>query len=278
MVAPHPAFHLESTAALAGLEGSDAIPVNPVSGPPPATLLPTSAAQTVMVRPGDTLASLAATFHGDAGTLRWANSIVEGTDVVPGTAILIPPGPGALIRVNHDEAPSAFAARLGLATQVVLDYNLLPVDSPRPDGTYLQIPIAAAPAGALASSSVEPITPGVPAVAAGQYWNDPNSSSSQLFPQGQCTWYVATRRRVPWTGNAGDWFHNARQYGRPEGRTPVAGAIAVIANSGVGHVAYVERVNTDGSFVISEEHYPVLGVRDQRTVTVKTLDLIGFIY
>jgi surface antigen len=43
-------------------------------------------------------------------------------------------------------------------------------------------------------------------------------------------------------------------------------------------VAYVERVNPDGSFVISEMNVKGLGVRDERTVTLSSLPVIGFIY
>src|SRR5262249_22244529 len=36
------------------------------------------------------------------------------------------------------------------------------------------------------------------------------------FSFGYCTYYVATRRYVPWFGNAIDWWPNARSYGYPE--------------------------------------------------------------
>jgi len=58
----------------------------------------------------------------------------------------------------------------------------------------------------------------------------------------------------------------------------VQGAIVVMWGSWVGHVAYVEKVNPDGSFLISEMNVRGVGVRDQRTVTVSSIDLIGFIY
>jgi surface antigen len=43
-------------------------------------------------------------------------------------------------------------------------------------------------------------------------------------------------------------------------------------------VAYVERVNPDGSFVVSEMNVKGVGVRDERTMTVNSIPLIGFIY
>ena len=83
---------------------------------------------------------------------------------------------------------------------------------------------------------------------------------------------------MPWNGDAWTWFSNARAYGRPEGKVPVQGAIAVMWGSWYGHVAYVERVNPDGSFVVSEMNVKGVGVRDERTMTVNSIPLIGFIY
>jgi surface antigen len=89
---------------------------------------------------------------------------------------------------------------------------------------------------------------------------------------------VSTKRKVDWNGDAWMWFRNARGAGRPEGRVPVAGSIVVMWGGWVGHVAYVEKVNPDGSFLITEMNVRGVGVRDERTVTVSGIDLIGFIY
>ena len=49
-------------------------------------------------------------------------------------------------------------------------------------------------------------------------------------------------------GNGGQWTANAARQGFSTGTTPRAGAIVETP----GHVAYVERVNADGSYLISE--------------------------
>jgi surface antigen len=47
----------------------------------------------------------------------------------------------------------------------------------------------------------------------------------------------------------------------------------------VGHVAYVESVNADGSFTVSEMNYGGWGRVDYRTIkSTAGLDLLGFIY
>jgi surface antigen len=85
------------------------------------------------------------------------------------------------------------------------------------------------------------------------------------FAYGFCTWYVATRRCVPWFGNAWEWFDAAKDYGYAEGHVPVTGAIAVWypyawGASAIGHVAYVEAVGPApqvpaGFFRVSEMNY-----------------------
>jgi len=75
------------------------------------------------------------------------------------------------------------------------------------------------------------------------------------FAYGYCTWYVANKRFIPWLGNAIDWWPNARAYGQAEGQLPKVGAVMVTRESGYGHVAYVESVNGDGSWTVSEMNF-----------------------
>ena len=98
------------------------------------------------------------------------------------------------------------------------------------------------------------------------------------FAYGYCTWYVANRRYVPWFGNAIDWWPNARAYGYPEGSKPVVGSIMVSRESPIGHVAYVESVSGDGSFVVSEMNFAGWNVVDNRTVHPGQVPVVGFIY
>jgi surface antigen len=99
------------------------------------------------------------------------------------------------------------------------------------------------------------------------------------FPAGYCTWYVASRRGVPWYGNAIDWWDNARPYGYSEGQQPMVGAIMVTRESVVyGHVAYVESVAPDGSWTVSEMNFVGWNVKSGRTIRPGQVPLVGFIY
>lgn len=84
-----------------------------------------------------------------------------------------------------------------------------------------------------------------------QYTSKPVSSSSYYVGNGMwCTDYVHSRRPdVAVYGNAGyNWISAAQRAGKSTGTAPQAGAVAVTN----GHVAYVESVNTDGSYTVSE--------------------------
>ncbi len=84
--------------------------------------------------------------------------------------------------------------------------------------------------------------------------------------QGNCTWYVNGRLKElgydassldRLTGYANDWDNQAQAAGIQMSNTPQVGAIAQWES---GHVAVVERVNADGTILISESSYsPVSG-------------------
>jgi surface antigen len=111
------------------------------------------------------------------------------------------------------------------------------------------------------------------------------SGASNGFTYGYCTWWVAHKRYVPWRGNAAQWWWNARPFGYPEGSAPRVGAIMVMGYGGSspqGHVAYVEGVNSNGSFLISEMNWWGVpgggwGRVDYRTVSSLS-GVLGFIY
>jgi surface antigen len=230
-------------------------------------------AQTIRAAAGDTLETLAAQFHSDAAAMRWANGLVDVSEPVPGRALLIPPGPGSLVELERSAKPSEVAAQLGLDPRVILDYNALGSDDSLAAGRWLQVPRVIAPKSALPSDVVVPDESGMPSVPSTQM-----ARGHDLFPYGQCTYYVATRRNVTWGGDAWMWFNTAHIAGRPEGQVPVAGSIMVSWESWVGHVAFVEKVNPDGTFVVQEMNVRGWGIVDERTVSPSKTQIIGFIY
>lgn len=108
------------------------------------------------------------------------------------------------------------------------------------------------------------------------YTSAPVNSSSYYVGNGMwCTDYVHSKRPdVAIYGNAGmSWIGSAEAAGKATGNTPQAGAVAVTN----GHVAYVESVNPDGSYVVSEMGWNYqAGNYNQRTVQPGAFG--GFIY
>lgn len=104
----------------------------------------------------------------------------------------------------------------------------------------------------------------------GTYAND--------YAPGNCTWYVASRLPVPNSmGNANNWAYSASIAGLSVSNVPRVGSVAQTAgDSWLGHVAIVESINTDGSFIISEMNYQGYDLVDSRTTT--TAEFPNFIY
>ena len=110
-----------------------------------------------------------------------------------------------------------------------------------------------------------------------------SAGAGSLYPKGQCTWYVATRRPdLPYfpghSGDASRWITSAVKASIPTGRVPEVGAVAVF-QPGVhgagryGHVAYVERVS--GSTIgIREANYKKRKPGSKRTISWAGLDFI----
>jgi surface antigen len=119
---------------------------------------------------------------------------------------------------------------------------------------------------------------------AAQFWTTDGSAVTSLFHNGQCTQWAQTRRpdivrhgieaivsqeiAADQPENMGDWDArywpaNARLAHIPTGHTPRAHALIVfqpgtLGAGSTGHIAYVQKVFRDGSFLISEMHAPVL--------------------
>jgi len=219
------------------------------------------------VRDGEDLYAIAKKFNLTADEVRWSNADrLTKTDLVkPGDQIMVPPIPGIVVTVKPTDTVQALAAAFKVDIQAIVDFNYLRDPDHLVAGAVLVVPNGQGPAlfPRRASSDAPHLGP----------------FSNARFVYGECTWYVASRRYVPWTGDAWMWYGNARAMGYSEGQVPEPGAIMVTWESVYyGHVAYVEQVNADGSFVVSEMNFKAWDVIDERTLHVKDVPLIGFIY
>ena len=223
-----------------------------------------------VVQANEDLPTIANKFHLSVNDILWSNPALQATQTVnKGDRLVLPPVAGVVVFVKPKDSVPAIAAKYHVTPQSIDDFNYLRTESLVP-GQALVLPGGRGPAISAPSSSSSGSYSGY-SVRYGGY-------SNATFPYGYCTWYVATRRHVYWSGNASDWWPNARAAGRPEGQTPEVGAIMVTWESSYGHVAYVEQVNSDGSWVVSEMNFVAWGVVDHRTIRPGQVPLIGFIY
>ncbi|HVS48222.1 MAG TPA: LysM peptidoglycan-binding domain-containing protein [Candidatus Dormibacteraeota bacterium] len=234
------------------------------------------------VAPGENLVAIAAKYGVTVSQIRWSNTNLTSTDsVATGDQLTIPPIPGVVVTAKASDTFESLGTKFSVDPQVIIDFNRLRSNQ-LTAGTVVVIPGgvggAFPPPPALSqllarSGGSQSFNSHVIGCCLGPY---PASG----FPAGWCTWYVATKRNVTWRGDAGYWYSNASAQGYPVGQTPKVGAIMVTWESWAGHVAYVEAVNPDGSWVVSEMNYIAFNVINERTIKPGQLGgrLVGFIY
>ena len=99
------------------------------------------------------------------------------------------------------------------------------------------------------------------------------TSKNNLYTAGQCTWYVFDKRAQAghtistFWGDARNWAGQASGDGFKVDHKPEKGAILQTGNGPYGHVAFVERVNADGSVFISEMNWIAPYITSTRTIS-----------
>ncbi|HVH65671.1 MAG TPA: CHAP domain-containing protein [Candidatus Acidoferrum sp.] len=231
---------------------------------------------------GDTLRALAAKYGLSVNTLLWTNpKLVD--KLTAGQDVLIPPVDGVLVKVTATDTVASLAQKYHAEADAIIEFNLLRNPETLSVEQYLMIPYGVGPPPpSVPQSNAHTVVVGKRSWFVTPIW----SSGGGLYPFGQCTWYVNTRRPAPWGGNAWQWYSRAqaKPWSRPVGATPRVGAIMVTWESPYwGHVAFVEQVYGDGSWLVSEMNYASpsgggWGRVSYRHVIPGTIPLIGFIY
>lgn len=110
------------------------------------------------------------------------------------------------------------------------------------------------------------------------------TSKNNLYTAGQCTWYVFSKRAQvgktisTFWGDARNWAAKAASEGFTVNKTPKVGAIMQNYEGPYGHVAYVERVNLDGSILISEMNYIAPYITSTRTIPAGSVHAHNYIH
>jgi len=234
------------------------------------------------VQEGDTVGSIGVKYNINSNTIRWANGLDNVDMIHPGDQLFILPVSGVQVVVKSGDTVESIAKKYSGKADEIIAINDLPANGQLTEGAEILIPDGVAPEARSTAPIAGTQTPSTAGTAAGsntsrtfnKYYY---SSGAHSFPWGWCTWYVASRRHVPWGGNAGTWLYHAKAYGANIGKTPKVGAIMVSGESVYGHVGIVESVKA-GSFTISEMNYAGFGKVDRRTIPTGAGFVKGFIY
>ena len=246
-----------------------------------------------VVQQGDTLSGIAAKNNVTVNTVLWANDIDNVDSIMPGDTLFILPVSGIQYVVKKGDSIDVLAEKFKADRGKIISFNDLPADGSLDEGKTIVIPDGQ---GESARPKPQPqqANPSQNGIERRQYANatggtpqvsgfktpedDGRAGKGHRFPYGWCTWYVAQKRYVPWSGNAGAWLFNAKVMGYRTGRSPQPGSIMVTTeNRYYGHVALVEKVSGD-TITVSEMNYVGWGKVSRRTLSASSRAIKGFIY
>ena len=116
-------------------------------------------------------------------------------------------------------------------------------------------------------------------------YNTPVFNHQNLYTWGQCTYHVFNRRAEIGKGistywwNANNWDNAAAADGYTIDNRPTVGSIAQTDVGYYGHVMFIERVNNDGSILVSEMNYSAApGILTYRTVPAYQVNNYRYIH
>lgn len=244
---------------------------------------------------GDTLKSVAVKFGISSQTIIWANKLT-GTDIKPGWQLIILPIDGTVAvadsnttlpdlaaRYNPEKYNKDKAVRDRTADELlnkIISYNGLAGPEDIDAGQYIIIP------GGKITEAPKPVQPKTTPKTQPKR-DDSNDITSlgsgydgtnHIFPKGYCTWYVATRTKITFGGNAKNWLANAKASGYVTGKEPAPNSVVVTTdNARYGHVAFVERIE-DGRILVSEMNYVKFNKVNQRWIPINSSTIRGYIY
>lgn len=234
------------------------------------------------VKDGDTVSAIAAKHKISINTILWANEMDNVDAIKPGDKIFIMPESGLSYKVKKGDQIDDIAKKFKAEKDKIIASNGLKATGEVEDGQELFIPGGEKDepqntnTGNSSTGSALAQRPYQSFESSGTTLSGP-AGKGHSFPYGYCTWYVASRKYVPWGGNAGTWLYHAKAAGYATGKTARPGAIMVSSESSYGHVALVEKVNGD-TFTVSEMNYVGFAKKSTRVVSSSSRLIRGFVY
>ncbi len=234
--------------------------------------------ETYTVQPGDTLGSISQKFAISVKSILWENKLTATSILRTGQELKILPIDGVTHTVKKGETLQQIANYYKASLEDILDFNDLADANDIYPNDFLIIPAGKIPPPPPPRITPQPTNNDKTILAQKQtQLPAPAGNNCHVFIAGQCTWYVAKLRCIPWTGNANSWIANARRMGFAIGKTPAVGAVIAINESWYGHVAYVESFD-DSTVTFTEMNHLGRYITNERTFNLNDRRIVGYIY
>lgn len=257
----------EEAPTIATLDGSALIKPNILDEARPSTRTET---EEYIVQSGDNISIIAQKFGVSINTILWANKLSYQSLIKIGKELIIPPVTGIIHQVSRGDTVASLARTYKIEEGEIIEFNKLADGSDIKIGEKLIIPD-----GKIVYQTT--VTTAPKTVSSARMATSATGQQGHKFPYGYCTWYVAQKRVIPWSGHAKNWIVNARKLGYAIGNEPAVGAIIVTRESWYGHVGYVEKVEGN-QVTFSEMNHKGWGVISTRTLNKNDRKIIGYIY
>jgi surface antigen len=239
--------------------------------------------RTYVSKPGDTASGVASKFDVSTNTILYSNDLDSET-IPAGTSLLISPVNGIVYRVKAGDTPQSLADKFLVDKDQLIAFNDAELTGKFKTGELIIIPDGTQPTSisTLASADAGSADGGYGFA----YGGGGPVYGGNAYDYGYCTYWAALRRAqigrpIPSNlGNAVSWRDLAVSAGFPVGNDPRQGAVLWDPSIGgfYGHVAFVERVNSNGSVVISEMNFAGWSVRSERTIPASRANSYSYIY
>lgn len=227
------------------------------------------------VQPGDTISSIAEDFEVSINTILWENNLTSRSIIRPGQILKILPISGVSHKVKKGETIEKIARFYRAGQEDIISFNNLE-EEPLIAGDLIIVP-----EGKIPPPPVVPLT--YRRLAQDKIWpselgeRTKQGNNCRDFYPGQCTWYVAQKYCIPWSGHAKSWLANAKKFGFQTGQEPIVGAIISLQETWYGHIGIVVEVN-ENSIIISEMNHLGPWKVNKRELKINDRRINGYIY
>lgn len=239
----------------------------------------------ITTKKGDSIASLAQEYNISQDTIRWANNL-GSDDLKPGIRLKILPVSGLLYTVEGGDTAASIAAKFKTTADQINAYNDVEVKG-LSSGRQIIVPNGVKPEETTSVATNSSYSSGYSSSAvSGFSFGGGTEYGGNKYAFGYCTYYAFNRRAAAgrpvgsnW-GNASSWAYLAAASGFGVDHSPRAGDVFQTSGGwgGYGHVGYVERVNSNGSILVSEMNYAGWNVVSSRTISASEIGAYSFIH